>query len=107
MTRPVRICGEFFVAFCYAEGSGRLVRFFERFRLESSRLRPICHQADASLSHEFNAMSLRLAITRLASPNRLNNCAAFLGSPLYRVLWGGTGSSPHGTNARLAHAPEP
>ena len=86
MTRPVRICGESFVAFCYAEGSDRLGRFFERFRLDSSRLRTIFHQAGASLPHEFNAMSLRLAITRLASPNRLNNCAAFLASPRYRVL---------------------
>ena len=86
MTRPVRICGESFVAFFDAEDSDHIGWFFERFRLESSGLRPICHQAGASLPHEFNAMSLRLAITRLASPNRLNNCAAFLANPLYRVL---------------------
>lgn len=86
MTRPARFLRESFVAFRDAENLDHCERLIAPFRLESRRLQPICHQAVASLLHEFNAMSLRLAITRLASPNRLNNCAAFLANPLYRVL---------------------
>jgi hypothetical protein len=86
MTHPTLMRSESLVAFRNAENFDHCERFFAQFRLESRRFRPHCHQAGAPLPYEFNAMSLRLAITRLASPNRLNNCAAFLANPLYRVL---------------------
>jgi hypothetical protein len=86
MTRPARFRRESFVAFRDAENFDHCERLFAPFRLDLSRLRPVFHEAGASLPHEFNALSLRLAITRLASPNGLNNCAAFLANPLYRVL---------------------
>jgi hypothetical protein len=82
MTRAAQIQRERLVAFHDAGDRAGFGRLFASFRPESGHFCPICPQAGAPLPSWSNAMSLRLAITRLASPNRLNNCAAFLASPL-------------------------
>jgi hypothetical protein len=86
MTRSSPIRCESLVALREAKGFAHYVRFRASFALELRRFRLHCDQAGAPLPYEFNAMRLRLSIMRLASPNRLNNCAAFMLNPLYRVL---------------------